>query len=233
MKATPESVWRIMHDYCIRVKGIIGKSDIVFNLNDENKNNYITSFKKTYDFILSNFMDSSSDKLDRHKQAAIAIYTLLENPIVIKNDFVNLMELRKMEKDNHVVFIGNEIVALSAGLQLLKQLLNYELKETSKKNNTKLYKIDDFYMPIPYYCDTPFFEVICRNLYFERKYIEKFFSTDEDRELPQYNLKKSLFILEFSNSLFLFEQLSLQKSGIDLKYLIKSNSGDNLQDDTK
>lgn len=229
MKATPESVWKIMFEYCDTVRKFLGKSDLVFKLDDKRKNEYISRFKETYDFILAKFMDNSSDKLDRHKQAAIAIYVLLENPLVEKEDSIDLLDLKKWENENNRFFIGNEIIALSAGMQLLKELLNYELKESSKKSQIKCARIENIFMPIPYYCDTPYFEVVCRNLYFERKYISKYFLSggkcNTAEESDRFWLKKSLFILEFSNTLFLLEQLTLRINDIDPACLKRSKNG--------
>lgn len=215
MKKTPESIWKIMFGYCEKVKKIVKGSDITFELDDEKKAYYISNFEATYNYILSKFMDNRSEKLDRHKQAAIAIYLLLENPLIKKSDDIAITEIKQLQDGTNPVFIGNEVLALSAGLQLLKTLLNAEINEVEDVKKKESNRISNFFMPTPYYCDTPYFEIVCRNLYFQQKYIEHYFNTEQLRHTDQYMIKKALFILDFANTLYLFEYLTLIKNDID------------------
>lgn len=128
--------------------------------------------------------DASKKHLDRHKQAAILIYCVIQEKIFSAN---NVPEGQ--------IFVGNYSIALALGLTYMKDRLNEVLEAVGEK------QIEEFSEIVPFTCDTPIFDVIYRNLYFEQE-------TD-----------KNAHIFTLSNTLFLYEYITLLENGIDPKAL--------------
>lgn len=139
-------------------------------------------FDELYAFIKETYMKTDTETLDRHKVASIIIIS------IIKSDVVKYENL--CEED---IFLGNQMIALNIGLSFMLNQLNNILNKYNKK-------IDDYFFPEPFSCDTDYFDVMVRNLYFATY---------------DYVLNP----LELSEKLFLFEYITLQKNNIDLKLL--------------
>lgn len=69
-------------------------------------------------------------------------------------------------------------------------------------------KIDRYVMPIPFSCETNYFDVICRNLYYEEN------SKDEDGE-KLWRLNP----LQLANTYYLIELYTLEHNGISTSIL--------------
>lgn len=103
----------------------------------------------------------------------------------------------KTKIDDEEVFIVNETYGLSVALSCMLDYLNTRLKD----NNVNI-KITSYIMPESINCNDTFFFIMCRTLYYNKK----------DNILDKT-------ILNLSDIFFLIESYTLQKYGIDPKYL--------------
>lgn len=96
------------------------------------------------------------------------------------------------------IFDGNEKIAVKVGLSYMATVLKKLLEGTQEKE-----KFIKYEMPEALMCETDYLTIICRNLYYEKTYYE-------------------LNPIGLANTLFLFEQYTLLKRGIDLGVLRKA-----------
>ena len=156
--------------------------DSNIELNDGAYKEYQRLFKEQYEFVRDKFMKDSVEYLDRHKVASIVIASLIQSDAV------------KYSKDiaEGESFFGKYLIAVSVGLSYMLDRLNAKLKEKGIKS------IEKYWFPAAFSCNTPYFEIFSRNLYFTHE------KTDW-----QLNL------LDMSEILYLLEYMTLKENEID------------------
>lgn len=130
-------------------------------------------------------MNSSDIFLDRHKVAAVLIVAALETAVVSYNK--NLSDGRQ--------FLGCEMFVTEIAWSWMVEKLN---KEFSDKHID--IKIDKLTMPRAFSCNTPYFDIFCRELFYAKT-------------------SGKLFALDIADRLFLLEYITLIDKGIDLTLL--------------
>ncbi len=160
--------------------------NLIFDVSKEKEKLFTTTFKKYHNHILKDYMKQSVETLDRHKIAAIIICSIIDTKIVTVN---------KNESNKGKVFIGLEMIALSVGLSYMQRSLNDLLR---KKGETKY--INAYVLPTPIACDTDYFDVLARNLFFARR---------------DYKINP----LDIADKLFFIEYLTLKEKMIDPQIL--------------
>lgn len=138
------------------------------------------NFKELYNDILNNYMENQNNPLDRHKVAAIIIISIIK------------AEILKTKKENSGLFMGNYILAVEVGLSYMLGELNEKLKEHEEK------EINLFLFPNAISCNTNYFRILYRNLYYANN-----------------NKKWGLNPLDIAERLFLIEYRTLEKNGIN------------------
>ncbi|MCM1038966.1 MAG: hypothetical protein NC314_08260 [Roseburia sp.] len=122
--------------------------------------------------IVEQYMNTSSETLDRHKMAAILIIAIIKaEPLVCK------------KKHADSVFVANYVIAVEVGLSYMRELLN-EILETLGEN-----LIDKYFFPESWICENGYFRVFYRNLYFT--------NTNVEWELNPLDIAEKLFLLEY------------------------------------
>lgn len=181
MDNTPQYAWDSISDYYdIKIKGKY--YGVKFNL--PKKDEFIEYFRIEYNNILNNYMKSSVHTLDRHKQTAILISDIIQNEVIYSE-----------YTEKNQVFVGTEQVALLFGLSFMKDKLNELLRQK------KLKEIKQYIFPEPMSCKTSYFDVLTRDLYFQK------------------HNNNSVYILFLSHILFQIEYWTLKENGIDPKNL--------------
>lgn len=145
------------------------------------------AFKKTYvdlyKEISAKYMKNFKEPLDRHKVAAILIIS------VIKADILSV-------KENTERFTGNYALAVEVGLNYMMDELNRRLQKKGQRT------LESYNFPTPWTCDTPYYRIFYRNLYYADK-----------------NEKWGLNPLDIAEKLFLLEYITLLKNDIDPEIL--------------
>jgi len=152
--------------------------NIVFN--DNRYQEFYDAFKKTYYAIRDVYMKENVTALDRHKVAAVMIVTSIETDVISYR--------AKLQEDQN--FLGAEMFSTEVALSWMLDTLNKKLVALGKS------PIAAYYMPQAFSCDTPYFEIFTRNLFF----------TNRDYKLSP---------LDVSEKLFLIEYISLLENNID------------------
>lgn len=184
MNQAIESIWEAIG----KAQEIYAENnEISFDITDAKKNSFSKKFQQTYFDIKKKYMKPDVIALDRHKVAAIIICTIIEEDIVKPTK----------EIDKNTIFLGSEMIALSVGLSYMQRSLNDILSELSIPKI-----INGYYMPTAMACQTDYFDIMARNLYFSRK---------------SYVLNP----LDLADKLFLIEYLTLESEMIDPKILLK------------
>lgn len=177
MKPLTKFFWELLDQ---QYEGI-AKHDKNFIFNKDKYDEFHIFFEQYYLEIKTKYMSKDVEYLDRHKVAAILIIA------VLKNDVINYRNI-----DNNI-FIGAELLSVKAALAYMLEKLNEKLSIFNKK-------IDEVKFPEAISCDTPYIEIICRNLFYSKR----------DFELNP---------LDLSEKLFLLEQIWLLNEGIDPRML--------------
>lgn len=150
---------------------LLWKKIIVESENIAKGYNNIVLYKDSYDVFKSNFhyytnvvkkfMKKPDENLDRHKISAILICSILNGGILgIPEDLNN---------DDSNAFLGNEMLAFNVALSYMHS----ELKEAFKRGEVPYEEIFETYQfPEPYSCENKFPFVICRELFYTKKYFE-------------------------------------------------------------
>ena len=152
--------------------------NIVFD--DSKYQEFYDAFKKTYYAIRDDYMKENVTALDRHKVAAVMVVVSIETNVISY-----IAELQ--EEQN---FLGSELFSTEVALSWMLDTLNKKLIALGKQ------PIASYHMPEAFSCDTPYFEIFTRNLFF----------THRDYKLSP---------LDVSEKLFLIEYISLLKNNID------------------
>lgn len=151
---------------------------------------YRETLKKMYRVSIEDYSEPQNHKdLDRHKQAAILIYCVIEENVFVADSV-----------PDNCIFVGNYSIALALGLSYMKDRLNEKLTLIGEET------IDSYSEIITLTCDTPFFDVVYRNLYLEYE-----------------NKPNNICVFTLSNTLFLYEYITLLNHNIDLKKLKEHN----------
>lgn len=146
------------------------------------------NFYYYYDLVLYNFMKIEEENLDRHKIAAITICAIL------KSDILGILSGEDSRQTIGDMFLANEKIALNIALTDMFQSLadEYEYGKIPYEN-----VISEYIFPKPLSCDRDYTEVICRDLYYAKKY----FTLDP---------------LSIANFLFLLESYSFEAARIPI-----------------
>lgn len=140
-------------------------------------------FISKYEYVMEKFMDAETKSLDAHKQASILTISCLESEIIMPKD-------DKLGEDEINIF--PEVLSVNLGLSYMLASLNRNLQDHRMKQKVKKYLF-----PIAFSCDTPYMEIICRILYY-----------DKEEKMP-YS------VLDLSERYFLIEYITLLQSGIE------------------
>lgn len=190
MRELIDSTWDLLGVAVTQAK----EKDEKISRNDESKGEYDKTFRDKYNFMKDNFMKGSVKYLDRHKVASIIIASIIETDAVIYKGVIP-------ENDT---FFGKYLIATAVGLCYMQSKLNKLLKGKHQK------EITDYYFPYAFSCNTHYFEIFARNLYFTH-------------ELTEWKLN----LLDMSENLFMIEYMTLEKNGIDPSTLTGSNNLEN------
>lgn len=184
MRQTLEATWKLLE--C--AYEIAKKEDRNIIFSKEVYNNFKLYFENWHKIILDRFMNKNIvHELDRHKIAAILVISIIQSKAISYKETLD-----------DEIFIGSELLALSTGLSYMQDQLNILLTEIGEKN------IEKYIMPTPLSCETSYFEVIARNLYYEN------YATDKEE-----NKIWSLNPLQLANTFYLIEYLTLKENDID------------------
>lgn len=176
MNSLIDNIWSLLSDeYCE-----YSKKNPKFIFDKTKKIKFAKVFSQKYEDIKKKYMDGSVEYLDRHKVAALIIVSILEIDVICYEDL-----------DEDYVFIGAELLAIKVGLAYMVERLNEKLY---KRNVNK--KIEEFIFPNAQSCETPYIEIMCRNLYYSKS---------------DYQLNP----LDIADRLFLVEYIALCKADID------------------
>lgn len=181
MKEIIDYTWQQFKEQCEEFKE--NEPTLVFHT--EKYDEYGALFRKKYDDILKRFMKQTTE-LDSHKQAAIITICCLEADVITH------------EVDEGSISIIPEIIAVNVGLSYMNDRLNELLK---KKRIGK--SIPQYILPLAISCETPYMEIICRLLYYNKNEEDMCFN-----------------VLELSDRYFLLEYINLIQNGIE-PYLLK------------
>lgn len=178
MKQTIERTWELLEN---TVKQINKKKSGVLLEGDSYKR-FDDNFREMYHEIKERYMENTVRNLDRHKIASIIIVSILKS-----NAIVYQGEIEQGEE-----FFGQYLIAASVGITFMQNQLNALLIEKNKG------PIKNLWFPDALSCDTPYFEIFCRNLYYSNN-----------------NDAWGINPLDIAEKLFLLEYMTMEKCGID------------------
>lgn len=176
MKKFLEAVWETMTDYYEK-KVKFENPEIIFNKNQ--KDLFFKKFENEYYSLLNGYMKNSCPGLDRHKQTAILIKSIVDE------------NLFTAPNKNGKIFIGCEQIALIIGIYYMLTELNKALADKGVNQ-----KITQYVFPNALACNTKYFDILTRDLYFQK------------------HDNNSVYVLLVSHILFLIEYLTLKENGI-------------------
>lgn len=178
MRQTIERVWNLLDN---TVKQIEKQTTGIVLYRGLYKN-FDNCFRDLYKEIKEYYMESNVQNLDRHKVASIIIVSIIKSNIIAYEG--------KIDKDKE--FFGQYLIAASVGITFMQYELNTLLSEKNQN------KIESLWFPQPLSCDTPYFEIFCRNLYYANN-----------------NKNWGLNPLDIAEKLYLLEYITLEKAGIN------------------
>lgn len=186
MTKTKEQIWNMFEEVCQDMK----KDDIRIFFQKEKQQVFYDEFQKLYDDILNNCMavKQGVSTLDRHKVTAIITIS------GINSDFVTMEGLKENE-----IFLGKEIISLSVALSFMQAALNIELQKVGVDKIIK-----KFVFPKALTCNTEYFDIMVRNLYYSQKYWQ-------------------MNPLELAEKFFLLEYITLKENKVDSACLREGN----------
>ena len=175
-----KEVWEALKETCERYS--VRDSKIIFSGNYED---FKTSFISIYDGIKTEYMKPNVSELDRHKIISTMIIASIKNGLITYTG-----------KNSRLISLAEFMIPTEVGLNWMLAGLNRELL----KRNTKT-KVLQYHMPWAFACDTPYFEIFCRNLYYA------------------HSKEMGLNALDIADKLFLLEYITLQQHGISPEIL--------------
>lgn len=155
------------------------EDDEYISFDDEKFLDFKKSFEDLYNNIKDKYMKHNVKTLDRHKVAAVMIVSSLQS---------NAVSYTKKIGSRH--FFGEEMFSTEVALNWMLDALNERLTELGQK------RIEVYHMPKAFACDTPYFDIFCRNLYYAEQH---------------YKLNP----LDIAEKLYLLEYITLLQNGID------------------
>lgn len=156
--------------------------DIEFN---DDFDKFELYFNEEYDGFCKKHMKQKAKSLDRHKVAAIIVVAAMR---------AQLISSKEIAKSGYLNLITEKIIT-EVAFAWIKNELNLKIS----KNDPSL-KVDSLSMPEAFSCDTPYFYIFCRNLYYS------------------YN-DNYLNVLELAEKLFLIEYIVVKEHKIPISYL--------------
>lgn len=168
--------------------------DISFH--EEAYSQYKNRFTFYYDLVLKQFMTEETKELDEHKQASVIVISAVESNAIqqtVQDDEISLAPYA---------------VALQVGFSFLLDRINEKLKIAGEL------PIKEFQLPFPLACNTPYFESLCRMLYYEDGGVKK----------VGIDYPMTFNIVDWSDRFFLLEYILLQKNKIN-PWVLRENSG--------
>lgn len=178
MKQTIERTWELLEN---TVKQINKKNSGVI-LDEDSYKRFDADFRKMYNEIKEHYMENTVKNLDRHKVASIIIVSILNSNAIVYQG----------EVEQGKEFFGQYLIAASVGVTFMQNQLNTLLIEKDKE------PIKNLWFPDSLSCDTPYFEIFCRNLYFSNN-----------------NSDWGINPLDIAEKLFLLEYITMEKCGVD------------------
>lgn len=184
MKETRITIWKAIMEQ----SRIMMEMDSLLVMYTDSETLFHQNFNYYYSLISDKFMKIKNEHLDRHKIASIIICAIL------KSDILGIACGQNSSQTIDDIFLANEKLALNIALSDMHQRLQQDYK-IGKIPYDGLFA--DFVFPRPLSCDREYTEVICRDLYFAKKYFE-------------------LDPLSIANFLFLLEAFSFEASRINI-----------------
>lgn len=145
---TAELAWRAIESYYKKNRNGHCK-EITFNKSV--KESFARTYKYNYESIMEKYMADSVEILDRHKQSAILIHSIIACKVFTPS--------RPLNKDE--IFIGEQQIALMLGLSYMKDCLN----DILQKNGIET--IERYEFPVAFSCSTKYFDILTRDLYLQ------------------------------------------------------------------
>lgn len=173
---------------------ISGGQDISFH--EEAYPQFEEKFMYYYNLVLKQFMTEDTKELDEHKQASVIIISAIESNVIQQT----------VQADE--IPLATYAIALQVGLSFLLDRINDKLKIVGED------PIKEFELPFPLACNTPYFESLCRMLYYEDSKIEK-----HGIDYPM-----TFNIVDWSDRFFLLEYILLQKNKVN-PWVLRGNPG--------
>ncbi len=167
MKPIIDSIWNAVKEKIEYLQD--DDKNIIFD--DSKYDAFKNEFENLYESIKEKYMNKHVTALDRHKVAAVMIVSLLKT---------NVIAYKKIS--DKFVFIGSEMIATEIALSWMCQNLNERLNELKIE-----VEITEYIMPRAFACDTPYFEIFSRNLFFAQ----------ENYKLNPLDIAEKLFLLEY------------------------------------
>lgn len=146
------------------------------------KKSFEDEFLRLYKKICSEYMLEDTEALDRHKVAAISMISIIK---------CNMLKGENADSHNKK-FMGNYILATDCGFAYMLKELNKKLQDLGQK------KIEKIFFPEAMACETNYYRIFYRNLYFA--------NNEEAWGLNPLDIAERLFLLEY---------MTLEKNGID------------------
>ena len=182
MTAVVDKIWNALRLTCSQLN-----DQVNISFQEGNYSQFKKLFTDYYALFLKEFMMQDTRALDEHKQAAVIVISAIQS---------NAIQQTASEGE---IALAPYAVALNVGFSFLLDRINEKLKDISVK------PIEEFQLPYPIACDTPYFETLCRILYFE--------NGGASKEGISYPV--TFNIIEWADRFFLLEYILLQQNEIN------------------
>ena len=180
MRELAKAFWNALND---TVKYHSNK-DKYLHFDESRRDFFLDESEKLYNTIKDHYMDNSKvTVLDRHKVAAVCIIESIKS---------NAVQYRGNIDEDHR-FLGPQMFATEVAFAWMLGQLNECLKKAGLAIQLKT-----LYMPEAFVCDTPYFEIFSRNLFFSPDFCN-----------GGYNP------LDIAEKLYLLEYITLLKNNVD------------------
>ncbi len=180
-----EKIWKVIGEHAEQMK----KQYPALVFRDDKKEEFDREFQRRYKETMSRFMTDSTKELDSHKQAAVIIICCLKTGVIEYPE-----DQLENEMDLQTVPLIPQIIAVSTGLSFMQDYLAERLR--GKKISTV---VEQYYFPVPFACNTPYGNSMCRILYYEQH--------------KRYGMDFN--VLELADRLYLLEYINLLQYGIE------------------
>ena len=181
-----EKTWSAVESACNQLSNRANVS-----LREEAYSEFKDRFSGYYKLFLEQFMTANTRELDEHKQAAVIVISIIESNAI------------QQSIQSGEIPLAPYAVALNVGLSFLLDRINEKLERIGHN------AIEEFQLPFPIACNTPYFESLCRILYYEDVGVKK----------QGINYPMSFNIVDWADRFFLLEYILLQQNQINPKDL--------------